>query len=45
MSYEILISDEAEEDLAKLRVIDRKRISDAIVTQRTHQAEVESRHR
>ena len=45
MSYEILISDEAEEDLAKLRATDQKRISDAIVTQLTHQAEVESRHR
>lgn len=45
MSYEILISDEAEEDLAKLRATDRKRISEAIVTQLTHQAEVESRHR
>ncbi len=45
MSYEILISDEAEEDLAKLRATDRKRISESIVVQLTHQAEVESRHR
>lgn len=45
MAYEILISDEAEADLATLRVIDRKRISEAVVSQLGHQAEVESRHR
>lgn len=45
MAYEIQITSEAEEDLNRLRAVDRKRISDAIVTQLTHQAEVESRHR
>ena len=45
MPYKILISDEAEEDLAKLRPVDRKRISEAIVVQLIHQAEDESRHR
>lgn len=45
MPYEITISDEAEDDLAQFRAIDRKRISEAIVAQLTHQAEVESRHR
>lgn len=45
MTYEILISDEAEADLATLPIIDRKRIAEAVVSQLTHQAEVESRHR
>lgn len=45
MAYEITITTEAEDDLAVFRAVDRKRISEAIVTQLTHQAEVESRHR
>ncbi len=45
MAYEITITAEAEDDLAIFRAIDRKRISEAIVIQLTHQAEVESRHR
>jgi mRNA-degrading endonuclease RelE of RelBE toxin-antitoxin system len=45
MAYEISITQEAEDDLAEWRVVDRKRISESILTQFTHQAEVESRHR
>ncbi len=45
MTYLIEITEAAEGDLALLRVVDRRRITSAIIEQLTHQAEVESRHR